>query len=83
MTKKLFVPLALVTAAMFAYAPYGINNIALQSTMLLVQKIFYFHMATWMAMTLVIAICGVSSLISLRTMPSRATRCRQPFIIRG
>src|SRR5436190_23815911 len=65
MTKKLFVPLALVTAAMFAYSPYAINNIALQSTMLLVQKIFYFHMATWMAMTLVIAICGVSSLIYL------------------
>src|SRR5580765_5765395 len=50
---------------MFAYAPIGINNIELQSTMLLVQKIFYFHFATWMAMTLAIAICGIASLVYL------------------
>ena len=48
-----------VAAAMFAYAPVAINNVAYQSTMLLVQKIFYFHFATWMAMTAAIAICGV------------------------
>jgi len=63
--KKIFVPLAAVTAAMFAYAPYAINNVALESTMLLVQKIFYFHMATWMAMTLAISVCGVASLLYL------------------
>ena len=33
--------------------------------MLLVQKIFYFHFATWMAMTLAIAVCGVASLVYL------------------
>jgi heme exporter protein C len=33
--------------------------------MLLVQKIFYFHFATWMALTAAIAVCGVASLISL------------------
>jgi len=49
--KKLFIPLLIVAAAMFAYAPVGINNVPLESTMLLVQKIFYFHFATWMAMT--------------------------------
>ncbi len=63
--RKLFIPLAIVTAAMFAYAPVGINNIELQSTMLLVQKIFYFHFATWMAMTLAITVCGVASLVYL------------------
>src|SRR5437868_6650702 len=63
--KKIFVPLALVVAATFAYAPVGINNIELQSTMLLVQKIFYFHFATWMAMTLAITVCGVASLVYL------------------
>jgi heme exporter protein C len=65
MMKKAFVPLVVVAAAMFAYAPVGINNIELQSTMLLVQKIFYFHFATWMAMTLAIAVCGVASLVHL------------------
>jgi len=65
MMKKIFLPLALVTAAMFAYAPFAINNVPLESTMLLVQKIFYFHFATWMALTAVIAVCGVSSLIYL------------------
>lgn len=63
--KKIFIPLALVAAAMFAYAPYAINNVALESTMLLVQKIFYFHFATWMALTAVIAVCGVASGIYL------------------
>jgi heme exporter protein C len=63
--RKLFVPLVLVGAAMFAYAPYAINNVAYQSTMLLAQKIFYFHFATWMAMTAAIAVCGVASLVSL------------------
>ncbi len=63
--KKVFFPLAIVVAAMFAYAPVAINKVPLESTMLLVQKIFYFHFATWMAMTAAIAVCGVASLIYL------------------
>ena len=63
--KKLFIPLLIVAAAMFAYAPVGINNVPLESTMLLVQKIFYFHFATWMALTAAIAVFGVASLVSL------------------
>ena len=51
MMKKLFIPLVVVAAAMFAYAPVAINKVPLESTMLLVQKIFYFHFATWMAVT--------------------------------
>ena len=65
MMKKLFIPLLIVAAAMFAYAPVAINKVPLESTMLLVQKIFYFHFATWMALTAAIAVCGVASLISL------------------
>jgi len=65
MMKKLFIPLVVVAAAMFAYAPVAINKVPLESTMLLVQKIFYFHFATWMALTAAIAVCGVASLISL------------------
>jgi len=63
--KKLFIPLVVLAAAMFAYAPIGIANADYESTMLLVQKIFYFHFATWMAMTLAIAVCGVASLVYL------------------
>jgi heme exporter protein C len=63
--KKLFVPLAVATAAMFAAAPIAIAKADYESTMLLVQKIFYFHFATWMAMTLAIAICGVASVVYL------------------
>ncbi len=63
--KKLFVPLAVVAAAMFVAAPIAIAKADYESTMLLVQKIFYFHFATWMAMTLAIAVCGLSSLVYL------------------
>jgi len=63
--KKLFVPLAVVTAAMFAAAPIMIGMADLESTMLLVQKIFYFHFATWMAMTTAIIVCGLASAIYL------------------
>ena len=41
--KKLFTPLLVVTAAAFAYAPVAINGAPYESTMGLVQKIFYFH----------------------------------------
>jgi heme exporter protein C len=54
-----------VAAALFAYAPVAINNVPLESTMLLVQKIFYFHIATWVALTAAITVCGVASLIYL------------------
>ena len=63
--RKLFVPLAIVAAAMFAYAPVGIARVPYESTMLLVQKIFYFHFATWMAVTASVAVCGVASAIYL------------------
>jgi len=63
--KKLFVLLAIITAGMFVAAPIAIGMADLESTMLLVQKIFYFHFATWMAMTAAIAVCGVASLVYL------------------
>src|SRR5262245_55015914 len=63
--KKLFVPLAIITGAMFAAAPILIGMADYESTMLLVQKIFYFHMATWMAMTAMIVVCGAASLLFL------------------
>jgi heme exporter protein C len=64
-TRKAFLPLVLVAGAMFAYAPVAIARVPLESTMLLVQKIFYFHFATWMALTAAICVCGVASLVYL------------------
>jgi heme exporter protein C len=63
--KKLFLPLAVLTAAMFAYAPVAIANAPYESTMLLIQKIFYFHVPAWMAMYAGIAVCGIASGIYL------------------
>jgi heme exporter protein C len=63
--RKLFVPLAALTAAMFAYAPIAIANAPYESTMLLIQKIFYFHVPSWMAMYAGIAICGAASVVYL------------------
>ena len=63
--KKIFIPLAIITGAMLAAAPIMIGKADLESTMLLVQKIFYFHFATWMAMTVAIMVCGVASLVYL------------------
>ena len=57
--RKLFTPLAILTAAMFAYAPIAIANAPYESTMLLVQKIFYFHLATWMALTVGLIVCAM------------------------
>ena len=45
-----FAPLTVVVAAMFAYAPISIANAPIESTMLLVQKIFYFHVPSWFVM---------------------------------
>ncbi len=63
--KKAFVPLAVLTAAMFVYAPVAIANAPYESTMLLIQKVFYFHVPAWMAMYAGIAVCGVSSAVYL------------------
>ena len=71
--KRLFLPLALITAAMFAYAPIAIANAPYESTMLLIQKIFYFHVPSWMAMTAAIAVCGVASLVHLFKIARRPT----------
>jgi heme exporter protein C len=50
---------------MFAYAPIMIANAPFESTMLLVQKIFYFHVPSWFAMFTGAIMCGVASGIYL------------------
>jgi len=71
---KLVTALAIVTAAMFAYAPVAIANAPFESTMLLVQKIFYFHFSTWMALTAAVIICGIGSALFLFRGNARADR---------
>ncbi len=63
--RKLFVPLVIVTALMFAYAPVMIANALFESTMGLVQKIFYFHVPAWFAMFTSVFVCGAASAIYL------------------
>src|SRR3954468_2817155 len=63
--RKFFLPAVVVAAAMFAWAPIGIARVEYESTMLLVQKIFYFHFATWMAVTASVMVCGIASAIYL------------------
>ena len=59
--RKAFVSLAVLNAAMFAYAPFAINSAPYESSMLLVQKIFYFHFATWIAVATGLTVCGLAS----------------------
>lgn len=72
--KKLFVPVAAITALMFAYSPIAIANAPYESTMRLVQKIFYYHFPAWMALTVSVTICTVASAVYLFKGSARADR---------
>lgn len=61
-----FFPLVtLVLAAMFVVAPLLIVGAPYESTMGLVQKIFYFHFPAWMAMFLSVFVAGGASIAYL------------------
>jgi heme exporter protein C len=72
--KKAFVPLLAVTAAMFAGAPFMIARAPYESSMGLVQKIFYFHVPSWFAMFTAIGVCGAASVIHLFKSSPKADR---------
>src|SRR5262245_21883116 len=74
MLKKMFPILVVVTALMFAYAPFMILAAPYESTMGLVQKIFYFHAACGMAMFLAAFVSGVGSAMFLFTKKPWADR---------
>src|SRR5438093_13594415 len=63
--KKLVAPLMLIVTAMFVYAPVAIAHAPYESTMGLVQKIFYFHVPAWFAMFTAIGVCGAASIVHL------------------
>lgn len=58
---SIFPPLTAIIAVMFAIAPMLIVGAPYESSMGLVQKIFYFHFAAWMGMFAATAVCGVQS----------------------
>src|SRR5262245_6399595 len=68
-----FVPAALGLAlVMFAAAPFVINTAPYESTMGLVQRIFYFHFPAAMSLFAAAFTCGIASLIYLRTRSPRS-----------
>ena len=65
MNSRLFLGLVGVTAVMFVVAPILIVGAPYESTMGLVQKIFYVHVPSWIMMFLAVFICGIASGIYL------------------
>jgi heme exporter protein C len=63
--RRLFAPLVLILMALFAYAPVYIAGAPYESTMGLVQKIFYFHVPAWFAMFTSVFVCGIASVLFL------------------
>ena len=63
--RKLFTPLLLLTAFGFVFAPLLIYRAPYESSMGLVQKIFYFHVPSWIAMFSAATVCGVASAVFL------------------
>ena len=60
--RKLFGPIAVFAAVLFAIAPFLIANAPYESTMLLIQKIFYFHVPSWVGMYCGLAVAAVGSI---------------------
>jgi heme exporter protein C len=72
--RKVFGPLCALTGLMFVGAPLLIARAPYESSMGMVQKIFYFHVPSWFAMFTAIGICGVASLIHLFKTNPRVDR---------
>jgi heme exporter protein C len=72
--RRFFLPLLALATLMFAAAPLYIASAPLESTMGLVQKIFYFHVPSWFVMFTAAFICGIQSAIYLFRGHPRADR---------
>ena len=71
---KWFTPAALVCGAMFAVSPLIIANAPYESTMGLVQKVFYYHMPSAWMFLLGALVCGAASARYLATRNERQDR---------
>src|SRR5262249_33813855 len=65
MSTKAFGPLAAVTAIVLAAGIWLIAKAPYETSMLLIQKIFYFYVSSWAGMYCGIAVCCVASFVSL------------------
>ena len=74
MLQRSFVFMLLTGFALVTAAPVLIAAAPFESTMGLIQKIFYFHVPSWIAMFTAIAICGVASVRYLVTRAPSADR---------
>jgi heme exporter protein C len=75
--KRAFMPLLVLVGALFAAAPFLIAQAPVEATMGLIQKIFYFHVPSWMAMYSGIAVCGIASGIYL----AKGTRTADAYAV--
>jgi heme exporter protein C len=69
--RRWFTPLVVVAMGLFAAAPVYIARTPDELTMGLVQKIFYFHVPSAMAMFLSAVICGLASIRYLMSRDAR------------
>jgi heme exporter protein C len=74
MTNRSFLPVLIVSAAMFVAAPVFIAWAPYEATMGLVQKVFYYHVPSAMVMLLSLVACGVASALFLFKGHARADR---------
>jgi heme exporter protein C len=63
--RRMFGPLVAVAGLMFVAAPFLVAQAPYESTMGLIQKIFYYHVPSWIAMYAAIAVCAVASTMYL------------------
>lgn len=63
--KRMFPVLLIVTIVMFGFAPFLVINAPYESTMGLVQKIFYFHVASALTMFLSAFVAGIAGALFL------------------
>ena len=71
---KWFHPTTLLCGALFAISPFVIANAPYESTMGLVQKVFYYHMPSAWVFLLAAIICGVASVRFLARGDARQDR---------
>jgi heme exporter protein C len=72
--QRLYVPTLVLAAAMFVVAPLFIAWAPYESTMGLVQKIFYYHVPAAMAMFVTAFVCGIGGAVFLFRNDARADR---------
>ena len=74
MMRRSFVPVLALAGVMFAAAPVLIARAPYETTMGLVQKIFYFHVPSAMMMFVSAFVCGIASAVFLFGRAPRADR---------